>query len=76
MPVDGVDRFSPETARPMVPGRVSIIIPAFNGGTFIAQAIDSVRGQTYENWELAVVDDQNSNGGAHASILPRCTAIG
>lgn len=38
-------------------GKVSIIIPAFNSGEFIAETLESVLGQTYENWECVVVDD-------------------
>ena len=36
---------------------VSVIIPAYNSARFIAETIESVRTQTYSNWELIVVDD-------------------
>lgn len=36
---------------------VSIIMPTYNCGKFIAEAIQSVQAQTYENWELWVIDD-------------------
>ena len=36
---------------------VSVIIPCYNSQEFLAQAIDSVRLQTYVNWELLIVDD-------------------
>ncbi len=36
---------------------VSVITPAYNCGRFIQQAIDSVRGQSFENWEMVVADD-------------------
>lgn len=36
---------------------VSIIMPSFNTGKFIAQTIQSVLEQTYEHWELIIVDD-------------------
>ncbi len=36
---------------------VSIIIPTYNRANYIAQTIESVRSQTYKNWELIVVDD-------------------
>lgn len=36
---------------------VSVIMPAFDSGRYIAQAIDSVVGQSHPGWELIVVDD-------------------
>lgn len=36
---------------------VSVIMPSFNTGRFIKEAINSVINQTYTNWELIIVDD-------------------
>lgn len=36
---------------------VSIIMPSWNTGRFIAESIESVIRQTYQNWELIIVDD-------------------
>ena len=36
---------------------VSIIMPSYNTGRFIAQSIESVLQQTYPYWELLIVDD-------------------
>lgn len=36
---------------------VSIIIPFFNREDFLGEAVESVLAQTYENWELLLVDD-------------------
>lgn len=36
---------------------VSIITPSFNSSRFIAESIESVLNQTYQNWELLITDD-------------------
>ena len=36
---------------------VSVMMPAYNAAEFIAQAIESVLAQTFEDWELVIVDD-------------------
>lgn len=41
----------------MIEGLVSIIMPSWNTGRFIAESIQSVLNQTYSNWELLIVDD-------------------
>ncbi len=41
----------------MVDGLVSIIMPSWNTGMFISESIQCVINQTYENWELIIVDD-------------------
>ena len=46
----------------MIDGLVSIIMPSWNTERFIKDSIDSVVAQTYENWELIIVDDCSSDG--------------
>ena len=36
---------------------VSVIMPTYNCGLFIEESIRSVQSQTYQNWELIIVDD-------------------
>ncbi len=43
---------------------VSVIIPTCNREAFLSEAIDSVIGQTYVNWELIIVDDRSTDNTA------------
>jgi teichuronic acid biosynthesis glycosyltransferase TuaG len=36
-------------------------MPCFNGADFISDSINSVKAQTYTNWELIIVDDHSSD---------------
>lgn len=45
----------------MVPS-VSIIMPSYNCKEYISFSIQSVREQTYTDWELLIVDDHSTDG--------------
>lgn len=47
---------------------VSIVIPVFNGANYLAEAIDGALSQTYKNFEVIVVDDGSTDGGATQRI--------
>lgn len=55
-----------DTDRPLI----SVIIPCYNHGLYLAEAVDSVLAQTWQNMEIIVVDDGSSDGETR-SILER-----
>jgi glycosyltransferase involved in cell wall biosynthesis len=40
---------------------VSVIVPVFNYGDFVGEALESVRAQTFSSWECVVVDDGSTD---------------
>ncbi|MFL5244259.1 MAG: glycosyltransferase family 2 protein [Gemmataceae bacterium] len=41
--------------------KVSIVLPTYNRAVFLSQAFESIRAQTWTDWELIVVDDGSTD---------------
>ena len=40
---------------------VSIVLPTYNGSRYLAGSVESCLAQTYQNWELVIVDDASDD---------------
>jgi glycosyltransferase involved in cell wall biosynthesis len=52
--------------------RVCVITPVYNGATYLAECIESVLAQTYQNWDYVVVNNRSTD--ATADIVRRYAA--
>ena len=41
--------------------KFSIIIPLYNKEQWIAETIESILNQSYDNWELIIIDDESTD---------------
>lgn len=41
--------------------KLSVILPVYNGGTYIKEAVESIINQTYKDFDLFVIDDGSSD---------------
>jgi glycosyltransferase involved in cell wall biosynthesis len=41
---------------------VSIVMPTYNSAAFISETIESIRNQSFKNWELIIIDDGSDDG--------------
>jgi glycosyltransferase involved in cell wall biosynthesis len=60
--------------------RVAVIVAAYNYGRFVGDAIESIRAQTFTDWECVVVDDGSTDDTAvvaerYAELDPRVRCI-
>ncbi|WP_308515809.1 glycosyltransferase family 2 protein [Sphingomonas flavescens] len=42
--------------------RVSILMPVFNAGVYLPDALESIRGQSFKDFELVIVNDGSTDG--------------
>ena len=45
----------------MEKGLISVITPTYNCANFIGETIESVQAQTYQQWEMIIVDDRSTD---------------
>ena len=63
----GIERFTPLPDTPGVP-LVSIIIPCFNDGRYVGEAVASALAQTFRDIEIIVVDGGSTDGTTPAIV--------
>ena len=50
------------------PRTVTVVIPLYNYGQFVVDALESVRGQTFTDWNCWVVDDASTDDGPEVAV--------
>lgn len=64
----------------MASPRVSVIMPYHNAQAYLTEAVESVRAQTFPDWQLLLIDDGSTDGGPdiarrHAEIESRIVLL-
>ena len=49
----------------------SILVANYNNGRYLQEAIDSILAQTYDNWEVILVDDKSTDDSPVIYLLQR-----
>ena len=55
--------------------KVSVIIPSFNRYKYLLNAINSIKNQTYDNYEIIVVNDGSTEDGYQSSELKKMAKV-
>ncbi len=62
-----------------MPPRISVLMPCFNHGAFIDEAVESVLTQTFQDFEIVIVDDGSTEAGTRETLAglnrPRTTVL-
>lgn len=70
-----IDHVSADTGATAYPPLVSIVTPVYNGAPYLAECIESVLGQSHQNWHYTIVDncstDQSLAIAGHYAALDR-----
>lgn len=48
----------------MIKPDISVILPLYNGIKYLSECVESIRSQSFENWELIVVSEFGNNDGS------------
>lgn len=59
--------------REAISPKVSVVIPCYNQAIYLKEAVFSVIGQSYQNWEIIIVNDGSTDNSEE--IAKECTAI-